>query len=246
MKKTILAASLLSALAAFSANAATVVGFKVGADYWHADAKGNVPDDAGNLHGFDYDTSGQTSVWFAVEHPVPLLPNLLIRENRLEEDGFNADATLAFGGIPFNGELYSTMDLSNTDFVLYYELLDNDIVSLDVGGAYKKMNGSLRISNASGVAAQKDFTDGIIMGYASAVVGMPGLGLYGFADLMAGLDESQVYDYSVGLGWEFDGIALDTRIRAGYREFSFDVNGFDGISTDSSFKGYFAGVELLF
>ncbi|AZQ12032.1 MULTISPECIES: TIGR04219 family outer membrane beta-barrel protein [Shewanella] len=246
MQKSVLAAALLTAMAASSANAATVLGFKAGADYWQADAAGNVPDNAGNLQGFDYDTSGQTSLWIAVEHPIPLVPNLLIRENRLEENGFKSGADFSFGTIDFSGDVYSTMDLSNTDFVLYYELLDNDIVSLDVGGAYKQMHGSFRVSNASAVAQQKDFDGGIIMGYASAVVGLPIVGLYGFADLMAGLDESQVYDYSVGLGWEFDGVALDTRIRAGYREFNFDVNNFDGISTDSSFKGFFGGVELLF
>ncbi|WP_372872172.1 TIGR04219 family outer membrane beta-barrel protein [Shewanella sp.] len=246
MQKSFLTVALLTAMSVSSANAATVLGFKAGADYWHADAAGNLPADGGSLQSFEYDSSAHTSLWFAVEHPVPLLPNLLIRENRMQEHGAKSDADFSFGGIGFTGDVNSIMDLSNTDFVLYYELLDNDIVSLDVGGAYKKMHGSFRVGNGNGLSHQKDFDGAVIMGYASAVVGMPGLGLYGFADLMAGVNESQVYDYSVGLGWEFDGMALDTRVRAGYREFNFDVRSFDGITTDSHFKGYFAGVELLF
>ena len=53
-------------------------------------------------------------------------------------------ADFNFNGHDFKGNVTAYTDLSNTDFVLYYEILDNDIVSLDLGAAYKLMNGSLR------------------------------------------------------------------------------------------------------
>ncbi|MBT1443868.1 TIGR04219 family outer membrane beta-barrel protein [Shewanella sp. JM162201] len=250
MQKKYLAGVVFAAMLAPAAQAATVVGFKIGADYIHADADASVSDDKGNRQSFDYSTTGQSSLWFAVEHPLPFVPNLLVRENRFESNGFKSGADFTFNGTTFNGDVGVTTDLGNTDFVLYYELLDNDILSLDVGGAWKKMDGAVRVTNANATglpfATQKDFSDGIMMGYASGVAGVPGLGLYGFIDLLAGIDEGQVYDYTIGLGWEFDGVAVDTRVRAGYREFNFDVKGFDGITTDSSFSGYFAGVELTF
>ncbi|MCZ4337597.1 TIGR04219 family outer membrane beta-barrel protein [Shewanella colwelliana] len=246
MKKTIIACALLGSLIATSAQAATLVGFKVGGDYWQADTSGTFAQRGQTQQDFDYSSSSQGSFWVAVEHPIPLVPNLKIRENRLDATG---DATLsgdwAFGDHTFSGDVTTATNLSNTDFVLYYELLDNDMVALDLGAAYKKMHGSYRVADA-GHPEQKDLSSGVVMAYANAEVGIPGLGLYGFADVMLGIDESSVYDYSVGLGWAFDGVALDTKLRVGYRDFKFDVNNFDGITANSQFKGYFAGVELVF
>ncbi|MCE9687050.1 TIGR04219 family outer membrane beta-barrel protein [Shewanella sp. AS16] len=244
MKKTFLAAALLSSFAATSIQAATLVGFKVGGDYWHADASGSFSADNGQQQEFAYDSSAQGSVWIAVEHPLPFIPNAMIRENRVEEKGLMSGADFMFNGDSFTGDVRANTDLSNTDFVLYYELLDNDLVSLDLGAAYKLMHGAIRVENSH--PQEKDIDSGVTMGYASAKVGIPGMGLYGFADVLSGLNESSVYDYAVGLGWEFDGLALDYRVRAGYRDFNFDVNGFSGISANMKFDGYFAGLEIAF
>ncbi|ASJ95562.1 MULTISPECIES: TIGR04219 family outer membrane beta-barrel protein [Shewanella] len=252
MKKTLVACALLGSIAATSAHAATVVGFKVGGDYWEADAEGTFAQKGVAQQEFDYSSSSQGSVWVAIEHPIPLVPNFKIRENRLDADG---KATLggdwAFGGNVFNDDVTTASNLSNTDFVLYWELLDNDIVALDLGAAYKKMHGSFRVHQVSpsgvvGAYSQKDLDDGVVMAYANAEVGIPGIGLYVFADVMQGVDESSVYDYQLGLGWAFDGTALDTKIRFGYRDFNFDVNDFDGVTANMQFKGYFAGLELVF
>ena len=245
MKKILLASAVLGCIMATSAHAASVVGFKIGGDYWRADTSGTFSDKGQPQQGFDYSSSAQGSYWFAVEHPLPFVPNLKIRENSLDQKGSLANADFSFNGHDFKGNVTSYTDLSNTDFVLYYELLDNDILSFDLGAAYKLMNGSLRVQDA-GHPEEKDVDSGIVMGYASTHVSMPGLGLFGFADLMLGVNESNVHDYAVGLGWQFDGVAVDTRVRVGYREFAFDVNNFSGISADSKFDGYFAGVEIDF
>ncbi|MCG9697483.1 TIGR04219 family outer membrane beta-barrel protein [Shewanella sp. Isolate11] len=247
MKKTLLVCAILGSLAATSANAATLVGFKVGGDYWQADTSGTFAEKGQTQQDFDYDSSWQGSLWVAVEHPIPFVPNLKIRENSLDVDG---KATLT-GDWTFNnntftsGDITSSVNLSNTDFVLYYEILDNDLVALDVGAAYKMMHGSYSVAD-SGHPEERDISKGIVMASANAEVGVPGLGLYGFADVMLGIDETSVYDYSVGLGWMFDGIALDTKVRVGYRDFTFDVNGFDRITANNQFKGAFAGVEIVF
>jgi outer membrane protein len=245
MKKTLLASVVLGCFMATSAQAATVVGFKLGGDYWRTDTSGTFADKGQPQQNFDYSSSAQGSYWVAFEHPVPFVPNIKLRENSLDQKGGASVDKFNFNDYPFEKNVTVFTDLSNTDFVLYYELLDNDIVSFDLGAAYKKMHGSLRVQDA-GHPEEKDVDSGIVMGYASTHVSMPGLGLYGFADLMLGVDESSVYDYAIGLGWEFDGLAVDTRVRVGYREFLFDVNNFSGISADTQFNGYFAGVEIDF
>jgi outer membrane protein len=244
MKKTLLATAVVGLLSVSSAHAATVLGFKVGADYWQADTTNAFNDDSGVAHSFN-DDSSQGSLWIAVEHPLPFVPNVKIRENRLESSTSLANTDFNFNGHNFTGATSVTNDLSNTDFVLYYEILDNDLVSVDLGAAYKLMSGSLRVADA-GHPEEVDIDSGIVMGYASAQVGMIGLGLFGFADVMLGIDESNVYDYGAGLGWQFDGLAVDTSIRVGYREFNFDVSNFSGVSQNTDFSGAFAGVELVF
>lgn len=249
MKKTILACALLGSFAITSAQAATLVGFKVGGDYWQADTSGTFAENGQAQQDFNYSSSSQGSFWVAIEHPIPLIPNVKIRENRLDSNGGATVDGFVFGGKTFDGDVNTSTNLSNTDFVLYYELLDNDLVALDLGAAYKKMNGSLRVNHTDTqgrISSEKDLDSGVVMAYADAQVGIPGLGLYGFAEVMVGVDETSVYDYSVGLGWQFDGVALDTKVRVGYRDFNFDVNDFDGVSTNSQFNGYFAGVELAF
>ncbi|MCS6120474.1 TIGR04219 family outer membrane beta-barrel protein [Shewanella baltica] len=245
MKKTLLASAVLGLCMATSAQAATVVGFTIGGDYWRADTSGTFADKGQPQQTFDYSSSAQGSYWIAVEHRLPFVPNIKIRENSLDQKGSMSGADFNFNGHDFKGNVTAYTDLSNTDFVLYYEILDNDIVSLDLGAAYKLMNGSLRVQDP-GHPEEKDVDSGIVMGYASTHVGMPGLGLYGFADLMQGVNESSVHDYAIGLGWQFDGLAVDTRVRVGYREFLFDVSNFSGVSADTKFKGYFAGVEINF
>ncbi len=247
MKKTLLVCAILGSLAATSANAAALVGFKVGGDFWDADTDGTFAQKGQTQQDFKYDSDWQGSLWVAIEHPIPFVPNLKIRENHLDVDGKSAlSGDWGFNGNTFSsGDISASVDLSNTDFILYYEILDNDLVSLDLGAAYKLMHGSYRVADA-GHPEQRDIDKGIAMASASAEVGVPGLGLYGFADVMQGLDESSVYDYSIGLGWAFDGIALDTKVRVGYREFNFDVNGFEHITANNKFDGAFIGVEIVF
>ncbi|MGL4711208.1 MAG: TIGR04219 family outer membrane beta-barrel protein [Shewanella sp.] len=245
MKKTLLASAVLGLCMTTSAQAATVVGFTIGGDYWRADTSGSFADNRQPQQSVGYSSSAQGSYWIAVEHPIPLLPNIKIRENNLDQNGGISGADFTFNGHKFEKDVAVYTDLSNTDFVLYYEILDNDIVSLDLGAAYKLMNGSLRVQDP-GHPEEKHVDSGIVMGYASTQIGIPGLGLYGFADLMLGLNESSVHDYAIGLGWQFDGSVVDTRVRVGYREFLFDVSNFSGVSADTKFEGYFAGVEINF
>ncbi len=245
MKKSILAPALLLAVASSSASAATVVGFKLGGDFWKADTAGSFAENGQPQQAFAYDSSSQNSIWVAAEHPLPFIPNVKIRQNSLDESGRLTNADMSFNGHQFVGDVGVNMDLSNTDFVLYYEILDNDIVELDIGAAYKKMSGSVRVSDA-GHPESKDLDDGIVMGYAAVEAGIPGIGLYGFVDVMQGVDESSVHDYALGLGWEFDGLTADYRVRAGYREFNFDVSGFSGMGLNMKSDGYFVGIEVDF
>ncbi|MFQ6371632.1 TIGR04219 family outer membrane beta-barrel protein [Shewanella sp. YIC-542] len=245
MKKTLMAVAVAASMVTVSAQAATVLGFKVGGEYWNADASGTFATNGQPQQQFDYDSSSRYSFWVALEHPLPLVPNLKIRENHLEEDAALTNGNLVFAGVNYSGDVSANMDLGNTDFIGYYELLDNDILSLDVGAGYKRFSGNFRVYQGSKSATQ-ELSKGVFTGYANAEVGLPGTGLFAYADVLTGINESGIYDYQAGLGWQFDGIALDTRVYAGYRAFNFDVDKFDGITADMKFDGFLAGVEVVF
>ncbi|WP_417761743.1 TIGR04219 family outer membrane beta-barrel protein [Shewanella sp.] len=245
MKKLSLAALAVATMVALPSQAATVLGFKVGVDAMHADASGITGQQGGDTPKFSYDNKAQYSLWFNVEHPLPLLPNLKVRENRFEANGILTDANFNFRGINLTDVVHNKIDLTNTDFMLYYELFDNDILSIDAGAAYKKFNGSLEISRDS-YRDTIDIDDGVVMGYLNAEVGLIGTGLYGFAEVLAGVDHSDILDYQAGLGWQFDGVAIDTRVRVGYRKLQFQDNSFSGVKANVDIDGVFAGVELVF
>jgi outer membrane protein len=244
IKKTLVAAACLLATS-LPVHSDTFAGFKVGADYWNSDASGHFSDDLGKKIDSDFDADAQGSIWFAVEHMLPLVPNLKIRQNYLSADTSYDNADINFQGHDFSGNVSVNNSLNSTDFVLYYELLDSSLAELDVGGAYKMMDGSLRISDA-GHPEEVSIDSGILMGYVSGQIGMPGLGLFAFAELLHGVNESGVHDYAAGLGWVFDSLAVDTKVRLGYRDASFDVSSFSGVTQDTQYAGWFAGIELDF
>lgn len=231
MKKLLLPLALL---ASGAAHADTILGAKVGVDAWRFNAEGLVAVDGLSSTAEDFDSKTQGRIWAAVEHPLPLIPNLMLRANQVDTD-YMADAET-------DSQSYN---LSHTDFVLYYELLDNDILSLDAGAAYRLMNGEFNYKSGNS-SAKRDIDSGIFMGYANAEVGLPGVPVYGFVDVVTGVNESKVYDYSVGIGYTFELTAVDVSVRAGYRNFTFDVNRFSGVSANTKVDGYFAGVELDF
>ena len=85
MKKTLLVSAILGCCIATSAQAATVLGFKVGGDYWYADTNGTFADKGQPQQDFNYSSSAQGSYWVALEHPIPFIPNIKIRENSLDQ-----------------------------------------------------------------------------------------------------------------------------------------------------------------
>ena len=233
MKKLLLPLALL---ASGAAHADTILGAKVGVDAWRLDTEGSATANRANSTAGDFDSKTQGRIWVAVEHPLPLIPNVMLRASQIDTQGDYAQAGQS-GRPEFN--------LSHTDLVLYYELLDNDIVSLDAGAAYRLMSGELDYQSGS-LTSKKDIDSGIFMGYANAEVSLPGIDVYGFLDVVAGINETNVYDYSAGLGYKFELVAFDVNLRAGYRDFTFDVSKFSGVSADTKTDGYFVGVELDF
>ena len=79
MKKYCIAAALSMACLAPVAQADTVLGLYVGVDGWKADNDGSFSDNNNALQNFNFEDETFVSYYAALEHPVPLVPNLKLK-----------------------------------------------------------------------------------------------------------------------------------------------------------------------
>ncbi|WP_051201907.1 TIGR04219 family outer membrane beta-barrel protein [Ferrimonas senticii] len=214
-------AALVAAALALPAQA-DVLAVKVGLDYFKSSADGSVA-----ASDRDYDSESNVSVYAAFEHPIPLLPNAMLRYNDMS-----------------NSTNQTKVDLTNADLILYYELLDNPALELDLGIDYRIYDGE-----ATWAALEnRDLDEGALLGYVRGRFNIVGTGLFVYTDIVAGdIDDKKIHDYQLGAGYVMDFIPLlDLTAKVGYREHSFNVSGFNGISADITQDGWFVGAELAF
>ncbi|MBU0913159.1 MAG: TIGR04219 family outer membrane beta-barrel protein, partial [Gammaproteobacteria bacterium] len=184
MKKSVLSMVAVAVLAVPAAMADTIGGVYLGADLHFADAKGGFGQ-TGNQQGFNFDDKNQSSFYIKVEHPLPLLPNIKIQRNSLSSDGSTTlNRTFEFDDQVFaiGTTVAQDLDLSNIDATFYYEILDNDLVSLDLGVTAKYIDGDISVAN-QGQTAVQDLSAVIPMGYAYGSFGLLGTATKVFAEV---------------------------------------------------------------
>jgi outer membrane protein len=257
MKKiTKTALALATCLVASNASADTILGVFAGVQSWNMGAEGSFGEQNGALDSsatFDFEKKNQTSFYLALEHPVPLVPNIKIKRNQMETKGDTLLATsFDFGGNVFNNNttIATNVDLSNTDFILYYEILDNDLVTIDVGLNAKKIEGVLDVVDKTdaSITATENFDGFVPMLYGNLEVGLPftGLGVFAEGSLLS-VGDHTLYDYEAGIGYTFiDNMAIDLTVQVGYRAIKLELQDLDNINSNLDFDGVFVGLEAHF
>ena len=253
MKKYCLAAALSMAFLAPAAHADTLLGLYVGVDGWQSDNSGSFSD-SGNMQDFNFEDETFISYYAALEHPIPLVPNIKLKYTELELNGSTLlNETFEFGGTSFTTNTTATTvsDLSHIDYILYYEIFDNDLLSIDLGVNAKQFDGDIVVTGtANGKATTEtvDFSGFVPLVYGRAEVGLPltGLSVFFEGSLLA-IDDSKVQDYQAGIAWALlDNLAVDLDIKAGYRKMTLELDDIDNLYTDIDASGPFAGVQIHF
>lgn len=257
MKKYCLAAALSMACLAPAAHADTLLGLYVGVDAWQADNSGSFAD-RGNMQSFNFDDETFTSYYAALEHPIPLVPNIKLKYTELELNGLGDipdDSSFTFGDSVFvaGSSVNAISDFSHMDYILYYEIFDNDLVSIDLGVNAKQFDGEIsvtgKVQNSDDEKTEVvDFSGFVPLVYGRAEVGLPltGLSVFFEGSLLA-IDDSKVQDYQAGIAWELiDNLAVDVAIKAGYRQMTLELDDIDDIYTDLDASGPFAGIQVHF
>jgi len=244
MKKLITAVALV--LIAPAATADTFLGIYGEISRWNADYSGNVGEPGIDVKSLGFDDQKANRFALTLEHGVPVLPNVkLVYTDITNSQNEVIDATFTLDGTTFTigTEVATRFDLSHTDLILYYEVLDN-VVELDLGLTVRNFNGYV---SADSLFASKtaNLNETIPMVYSKVRFNLPFSGFSAGAEgSFIKYDGNQLYDYTANVRYIFDGIVLDTGIEIGYRELSLDIN--EKVTGDITLKGPYVGLVMHF
>ncbi len=227
--------SAMSLLLASQVHADTIFGIYAGAGSWQSDYSGNVDKPTANdFNKLSFDDNNNTFYYVALEHPIPLIPNIKLQQNDISSQQVGT----------VSGEsatqITTDFDLTYTDATLYYEFLDNWL-NLDLGLTLRKYSGELQPDN--GENTDVDVTLPLV--YARFQFDLP------FTGFSAGVEanavkykDNSVSDYSAKVSYTFDSI-MDLGIEVGYKTASIQIDE-DDINTDIRLKGPYAAAVFHF
>jgi outer membrane protein len=160
------------------------------------------------------------------------------------DESANGTYTGTFDGVTYTGNVATDLDLTHTDLILYYEILDN-YVSVDVGLDVKKFDGKLEIrdpANASNTSSNT-IDDTLPMLYLAAEVELPLTGLSVGAEVSAiKYSGDSLQDAKVKLRQGF-GLAF---VELGYRQISIDIEDVSDVDVDVDLSGAYLSTGIDF
>ncbi|TYK66979.1 TIGR04219 family outer membrane beta-barrel protein [Colwellia echini] len=251
MKKTILAASV-AAMMCGTAQADTILGLYIGGQFWAADASGSFGEGSDNQAVFEFDDKQQGNFYVALEHPIPLIPNIKIASTTLDTVG----GTQISSSFTFNNQTYSanstldtTLDASFIDYTLYYEVFDNDLFTFDFGLTARDLDAYIHVEKPQSSLESDLKVDGYIpMLYLNGIIGLPFTGFNVFAEgNFVSYSDQTVYDVQAGISYAvLDNLAVDLDINVGYRIVKMELDDIDNFYSDLTYDGFFAGAVVHF
>lgn len=248
MKFTKIGFSVLAASLITTSAYADVLGASASLAYWSPDTSGTIQSGGGEIDvDKDLGLSRDDSVIFTAtfEHFIPIVPNFRFQYSDMDQVTYGSINNVDFQGQNFDGAVQTSLDLTNYDFTLYYEVLDN-WVNLDIGVTAKVFDGVLllREQNANPVAAtSKTDIDSIIpMLYGSAIFELP------ITSLSVGAEGSAI---SMGSDSAYDLVAMIRYrasffgVEAGYRAMGLKGK-VNSINVDARSDGPYLSAMLMF
>lgn len=230
------------------ASADTIFGIYAGGGKWTSDYSGEAGDPAVTTQELGLKDSDNTFFYIAIEHPVPVLPNVKYTHQTIQSDQTAIlTETFGLGDSTFTAstEVYSDFDLSSDDVTLYYELLDN-WVNIDLGITARQYDGYVYAEAESLNERERvDLDVAIPMIYGKFQFDLPlsGLSLAVETNFIS-YDDNKLMDYTAKVAYLFDSV-LDLGVEAGYRKLSLKVDD-DDTQADLDLDGPYVGAMLHF
>lgn len=250
--KKILTTAALAVVLPQTASALPLIDVYAGGYYWDQTISGDVVNGSADLEDdLELDAGGQNVLYAAFEHPIPVIPNVKIKQTSMSSDGVGTvDTGFEFNGDTVTGDVNSDLDLSHTDFTLYWSL-PLPIVTFDFGLTARQFDGSMEVVDTAGgavVDASADFDFVVPMGYIKAGIDIPltGVSLGGDINTISYGDTS-IVDMDLNVTYVLPLIPLlDVGITAGYRTFdlTLDEADFGDLSAEMKVAGPYLGLSL--
>ncbi|BBM02655.1 TIGR04219 family outer membrane beta-barrel protein [Microbulbifer sp. GL-2] len=243
MKKTAIAFSALLACSAASAD--TILGLDATAGVWLPGYTGDIGNDDYDLDNLSLGEDNITFIQVALEHPIPLVPNVLLAHSEIDTDG----AALLEGTVTFDDETFQVgsdittdLNLTHTDATFYYEVLDN-WVNLDLGLTARMYDGEFTAVSET-QAETVDLSGYLPMAYVMARFDLPFTGWSVIAQGNGTAYRGDTHtDLTAKVRWDFVP-AIDLAVEAGYRVMSLDLEELDDLQSDIEIKGPYIGFNL--
>ena len=211
---------------------ADVIGVKGDLSYWNYNGEANMAAQT-SAPDQDLERKGSAQLSLAIEHPIPLIPNAKIRYVNLKTQTENEVA----------GQPVYDLDIDHTDFILYYEVLDN-IVDADIGFGASNINGDVKTLGLN----KTDIDKTIPVIYGSAGVKLPFTGLSAKAELLySNVNDTKITDAQAELQYNFiDNLLVDVGLKAGYRILDIKLDDYEKNDLKFNFKGPYIGLDIHF
>lgn len=247
--RLLIVASLAAPWLAAGAQADTLFGIYAGAGKWRQEYSGDVASGATDIdveRDLDIGDDDNNVFYFALEHGVPVLPNVRLNYADVAGSGRNVlTRSVEFRGEEFtvSENVASEVDFQQADAVLYYELLDN-VVSLDLGVGARWVDGYVEVASPTD-AGRADFEGVLPMLYGRFRLDLPLTGVWLGSDVM-GLtyDGHDLLDASAQIGWES---SVGLGFEAGWRAYMLDLDDIDQVDrADITIRGPYLAVNFHF
>lgn len=211
---------------------ADFIGLKGDISYWDVDGKANI--DEKKLADQDLDRTGAVQASVAFEHPIPVIPNVKLKYTKLDTETESNN--------PVEQLAKTDINLDHTDFILYYEILDN-VVKADVGVGATRLNGDVKQFGNS-----FDIDEYAPIVYAEAGVKLPFTGLSAKAEATyTNVNDVKITDAQAEVQYNFvQSILLDLGAKVGYRVMNVELTDLDERDMKFEFKGPYIGLDAHF
>lgn len=248
MKKCVLGviAAILATGSMRVVYADTLIGLDGGVDQWWYDAEQTLHS---NPSPPILASASTTSYFLALEHPLPILPNIRLQGIRLQAvGGAQVPLLTSDGQTTTSSDVhYLASDFRSTSYILYYDILDNGVIALDLGILANHLQSTHFLSTTNRNSSRHTDT-WLPAAYLDTRIHFPGSDISMFSTVsVANYQDDRWFDAQLGVVYQFmSNPLLNANLRLGYRKLNVTVTHDYATRLDTNFKGYFSGLSFHF
>lgn len=228
---------------------ADMLGVRAGLEYWRAQPE-VVAGNTGAAGRWSLEDANGMAWAARFEHPIPLVPNVAAR---YQQNDFSAQApllnSLQLGQVVYSAgqNIWQSQKYQSYDVTAYYELLDNPLLSVDLGLTARQLRIKSEL-NTSVVKSSADLSVLLPMFYLDTEVGVWGTDTVVFVKGNYSRYQSDLnYDWQAGIAWRFIDVAMfQAYLRVGWQNNKLAISDRDHLDVQANNSGGFAGLYLDF